>query len=239
MKQYVIFHKPYTVRKHGQSIVCWYSFSHTFCLPLFPLTVSNRPESIQMFIDGLQWATHYSTYMMRSESHLEDRKWASPSWALVTAVIWVLVSQWCGTAGLPFFVCVVGLHKMGSRGAGNMHWVGNVIVLFGPPCCVGLAFFFSQFLTPLTQHTQTHSHGQLPFNSQLGIRKLERWGELHKESTNVNKKRPLHALPYHATKSLALNSCSSLMCNVFTLCIHTRAGCLGDTQNGRTYVTKC
>lgn len=26
---------------------------------------------------------------------------------------------------------------------------------------------------------------------------------------------------------------------LFTLCIHTRAGCLGDTQNGRTYVTKC
>lgn len=44
------------------------------------------------------------------------------------------------------------------------------------------------------------------------------------------------------TKTLALNSCCcccSLKCNAFTLCIHTRAGCLGDTQNGRTYVTKC
>lgn len=37
---------------------------------------------------------------------------------------------------------------------------------------------------------------------------------------------------------LALNSCCSLKCNAFTLCIHTRAGCLGDAQNGRTYVTK-
>lgn len=37
---------------------------------------------------------------------------------------------------------------------------------------------------------------------------------------------------------LALNSCCSLKCNAFTLCIRTRAGCLGDTQNGRTYVTK-
>lgn len=32
---------------------------------------------------------------------------------------------------------------------------------------------------------------------------------------------------------LALNSCCSLKCNAFILCIHTRAGCLGDTQNGR------
>lgn len=38
---------------------------------------------------------------------------------------------------------------------------------------------------------------------------------------------------------LALNSCCSLKCNAFTLCIHTKAGCLGDTQNGRSYVTKC
>lgn len=38
---------------------------------------------------------------------------------------------------------------------------------------------------------------------------------------------------------LALNSCCSLKCNAFILCIHTRAGCLGDTQNGRTYVTEC
>lgn len=37
---------------------------------------------------------------------------------------------------------------------------------------------------------------------------------------------------------LALNSCCSLKCNAFILCIHSRAGCLGDTQNGRTYVTK-
>lgn len=29
---------------------------------------------------------------------------------------------------------------------------------------------------------------------------------------------------------LALNSCCSLKCNAFILCIHTGAGCLGDTQ---------
>lgn len=45
------------------------------------------------------------------------------------------------------------------------------------------------------------------------------------------------------TKTLALNSCCrrrrrSLKCNASTLCIHSRAGCLGGTQNGRTYVTK-
>lgn len=37
---------------------------------------------------------------------------------------------------------------------------------------------------------------------------------------------------------LALNSCCSLKCNAFILCIHTWAGCLGDTQSARTYVTE-
>lgn len=41
------------------------------------------------------------------------------------------------------------------------------------------------------------------------------------------------------TKTLALNSCCcSLKYNASTLCIDSRAGCLGGTQNGRTYVTK-
>lgn len=64
-------------------------------------------------------------------------------------------------------------------------------------------------------------------------------GVSYTRKTPMLKERPEHALPYHATKTLALNSCCSLKCNAFTLCIHTRAGCLGDTQNGRTYVTKC
>lgn len=64
-------------------------------------------------------------------------------------------------------------------------------------------------------------------------------GVSYTRKTPMLKERPVHASPYHATKTLALNSCCSLKCNAFTLCIHTRAGCLGDTQNGRTNVTKC
>lgn len=70
-------------------------------------------------------------------------------------------------------------------------WGGGYIVLFGPPCCMRItsrSLSLYPLLCPLTQHKQTHSHGLLPFNSQLGIRKLERWGELHKENTNVKKK---------------------------------------------------
>lgn len=95
----------------------------------------------------------------------------------------VLFSQWCGTT-VCLFVCVLG-SILGAVGG------GGYIVLFGPPCCMRItsrSLSLYPLLCPLTQHKQTHSHGLLPFNSQLGIRKLERWGELHKENTNVKKK---------------------------------------------------
>lgn len=128
-------------------------------------------------------ATHYSTYTTRSESHTEARKQAWPFWA-VSGVIHRSCSA--SDVGQQFaFSSVCWAPYWGQWGG------GDYIVLFGPPCCMRLTSRFLSLyplLCPLTQHTQTHSHGLLPFNSQLGIRKLERWGELHKENTNVKKK---------------------------------------------------
>lgn len=89
------------------------------------------------------------------------------------------------------------------RSRGYTEWDLNVRVALVWPCTLHKAYLsFSlsislPLLCPLTQHTQTHSHRLLPFNSQLGIRKLERWGELHKENTNVKKTGTCTAISCH------------------------------------------
>lgn len=64
-------------------------------------------------------------------------------------------------------------------------------------------------------------------------------GVSYTRKTSMLTKRLVHALPYHATKTWALNSGSSSIANSFTLCIHSSSGHPGDTKNGRTYMTKC
>lgn len=120
-----------------------------------------------------------------------------------------------------------------------------------------LSFYFSftLLLCPLPQHTQNTLTCAAPLQltawypetwtlgwatqgkHQCYKKKIEE--EEEEKDKNLDQFMHCHITP---TKTLALNSCCcccSLKCNAFTLCIHTRAGCLGDTQNGRTYVTKC
>lgn len=85
-----------------------------------------------------------------------------------------------------FFSCFFFLLFFLNQG---QWWSGrdlDVTALFRPSCTLHKAYLLLPLF--LTQRAQTHSHGQLPFNSQLGIRKLECWGELHKKNINVNKK---------------------------------------------------
>lgn len=111
---------------------------------------------------------------------------------------------WCGAKSLPlgfltfFFAHFFRLYIRGIGGGAGGYAV-NVTVLFSPSCALLKAYLSSPLF--LTQRAQTHSHGQLPFNSQLGIRKLECWGELHKKNINVNKKAgTCVAISCHPTK---------------------------------------
>lgn len=184
----------------GKALYAGTGSQHCVYLQQFPVTISsNRPESLEMLINGLRCATRKSTYMARSvKSHwgrgirldlVRSLKTGSDAQVL-------RVSRWWGTTGRRLSVLVSGFIsgvRGGSGGAGGSWEVDVKVVPLGPACCIRLTFHFISFLLYFSARylntRKTHSHVLLPFNSQLGIRKLERWGELHRENTSVTKRK--------------------------------------------------
>lgn len=105
-----------------------------------------------------------------------------------------------------------GLGREPGRGAARPCMLLEACVSFFSLCC------FQPTPPPRSFHAHiTHSHVALPFNSQLGVRKLECWGELHRENTSVTKMKRrgrgrrrtgkelglVHAPPYHAHQNFS------------------------------------
>lgn len=111
-----------------------------------------------------------------------------------------------------------GLGREPGCGAARPCMLLEACVSFFSLCC------FQPTPPPRSFHAHiTHSHVPLPFNSQLGVRKLECWGELHRENTSVTKMKRrgrgrgrrrkrrrtgkelglVHAPPYHAHQNFS------------------------------------
>lgn len=144
-----------------------------------------------MIYSMLHKAPHTATTDTHTEASKQTRRCGALSASHVQA--WGSCSMWgnrfaCWSFFFIYFYFFwfycLALHQ-GQWGWGICSEIG-MSLLFSPSCALHKAYLSSPLF--LTQRAQTHSHGQLPFNSQLGIRKLECWGELHKKNINVNKK---------------------------------------------------
>lgn len=155
-----------------------------------PLSISSRPKWIQMLGE---WSTARCTkHRTRQKPTLRPANRHDVA-ALSRPVTYRPgEAVRCGATGLPvgafclfffLFYCLALHQGQWWWGICSEIWMS---LLFSPGCALHKAYLSSPLF--LTQRAQTHSHGQLPFNSQLGIRKLECWGELHKKNINVNKK---------------------------------------------------
>lgn len=171
-----------------------------------PLSISSRPKWIQMLSkwSPARCTMHRTRRQQKPALRPGNRLDATALSRNGYVEAWLSCLMWGNSFAFccRFFLLIFWLY---IRGSGGARWCSDIWMSL---CCSALACAlhkaYLSFPLFLTQHAQTHSHGQLPFNSQLGVRKLECWGELHKKNINVNKKTgTCFAMSCHPKKKLS------------------------------------